>query len=256
MKTSKFLLLTTAMCGAAFTSCTNVEDNPIPSERTVVVTFENQTLNADRFWIGADATEPAYSYESYGSTYTVYNSGYSESGVTLPITYTSYVGEWGGGDFWSGFAISGRTETGYASLTPDQYNNVTGTAHGGSNFCVITTYGETIKLPDVKVKGFWYTNSSYAVNSILNGDDYSGPAFDATDWLKCTVTGKTADGAEASVDIDLAKEGSYVNTWQYADLSSLGKVVELSFAFSGSRTGDYGLNTPAYICIDDVEIAQ
>jgi len=254
MKTNKFFLLAAAVCGAAFTSCSSIEDNPA-APKTATVTFENRALNANLFWIGDDATEPSYSYESYGSTYTVYNSTYVESNVTLPITYTKYVGEWGGGDFWSGFAISARTATDYASLTPDQYNNVTGKAHGGNQFCVVTTYGETITVPDAVVKGLWFTNSSYTANSILHGDSYSGGAFDATDWLKCTITGKTAQGTESSVEIDLAKDGDYVKTWQYCDLTSLGKVVELSFAFTGSRTGEYGLNTPAYICIDDIEIS-
>ena len=260
MKKINILTVSALACGLGMssTSCSN-EDSPIVAEEAqqLTITFENKTLNADGFWIGEDATEAAYTFESYGSLYTVYNSNYAENGVTLPITYTSYTSEWGDGDYWSGFAISGRTETTFANLTPDQYNNVTGKAHSGKNFCVITTYGEVIGVngdEGATVKGFYYTNSAYTANSILNGDYYSGPKFDATDWLTCTVTGKKADGTTASVDLPLAKDGTYVNDWQYADLTKLGKVVELSFAFTGSRTGEYGLNTPAYICIDDITV--
>lgn len=261
MKTVKILSLGAIASSMALSlmSCSN-EDNPVqPVDQVMTVTFENQRLNADGFWNGGDATQMAYSYESYGSVYSVYNSTYAENGVTLPVTYTSYTSDWGNGDYWSGFSISGRTETAFANLSPDQYNNVAGRAHSGGNFCVITTYGEVISIDQpqgVTIKGLYFTNSAYTVNSILNGDAYSGPGFDATDWLTCTITGKHADGTTASVDLPLAKDGAYVSDWEYADLTSLGKVVELSFAFSGSRTGDYGLNTPAYICIDDITIEE
>ena len=261
MKTIKVMSIGAIACCMALslTSCEN-DDNPIvPTGDELTITFENKTLNADGFWIGGDATEISYSYENYGSVYNVYNSTYAENGMTLPVTYTSYTSEWGDGDFWSGFAISNRTETTFANLTPDQYNNIAGKAHSGNNFCVITTYGEVISIDDpegVTVKGLYFTNSAYAVNSILNGDAYSGPKFDASDWFTCTITGKHADGTTASVDLSLAKDGTYVSDWQYADLTALGKVVELSFAFTGSRTGEYGLNTPAYICIDDVTITK
>ena len=261
MKTSKLLSIGAIACSMALslTSCDN-EDNPIgQADDELTISFENKTLNADGFWIGSDATEVAYSYESYGAVYSVYNSTYAEDGLKLPITYTSYTSEWGNGDYWSGFAISNRTKTTFANLTPDQYNSIVGKAHSGSNFCVITTYGEVITIDNptgLTIKGLYYTNSAYAVNSILNGDAYSGPKFDASDWFTCTITGKHADGTTASVDLSLAKNGTYVSSWQFADLTSLGKVVELSFAFTGSRTGEYGLNTPAYICIDDITIAK
>ena len=80
--------------------------------------------------------------------------------------------------------------------------------------------------------------------------------FEPSDWLKCTVTGIKADGTKASVDIELAANGSYVKDWQWADLSSLGKVVSLSFVFSGTKNNAYGLTTPAYMCIDDLTIMK
>ncbi len=120
---------------------------------------------------------------------------------------------------------------------------------------VITTYGECINFAeDIEVKGFYFTNSAYTVNSILNGDYLAGAKFDATDWLKCTLTGVKSDGTTVDVDIDLAKDGDYVKTWQWIDLSAMGKIGALYFAFSGSRSNEYGVLTPAYICIDDLTI--
>ena len=77
---------------------------------------------------------------------------------------------------------------------------------------------------------------------------------DATDWFKCTLIATKADGTTASVDIDLAKDGTYVSQWQLLDLSSLGKITSLGFAFTGSRSNDYGVLTPAYICLDDITV--
>ena len=44
--------------------------------------------------------------------------------------------------------------------------------------------------------------------------------------------------------------------WQLLDLSSLGKITKIGFTFTGSRSNDYGVLTPAYICIDDVTVEK
>jgi hypothetical protein len=251
MKTNKLFGLSVLVFGLAlsFTSCSN-EDIPAGSQDKII-SFENQALNTDGFWIG-EVNENGVDDGWGGMTYPC---SYTEDNFVVNTSYSVY--------YWSGFAISNRTETSYAALTqtPDQYNNVTGKAHSGKNFLIAqgAYNGESIKVKDGKtavIKGLWYTNSAYSVNSILNGDNYSGPKFDNTDWFKCTVVGKKAGGSTVSVDIDLAKDGDYVKEWKYVDLSKLGEVNEISFQFSGSRTGAYGLNTPAYICIDDLVIEK
>lgn len=248
MKTNKLFLMV-AIAGATFTSCSK-QDNPVtptqPAE--TVISFENQTLNADGFWCG---DETGTEFDNWGSK--GYACIYVEQGVTFNTNYTP---SWAS---WMGYAISSRTETTFANatMTPDQFNNITGRAHTGKNFCVVQTYGETINLSEpAVVRGFWYTNNAWTVYAILNGDGMTPGKFDTTDWLKCTVTGTTASGTTATVDIDLAKEGTYVQDWQWADLSALGKVVSLSFSFTGSKNNDYGLTTPAYMCIDDLTLVK
>ena len=68
------------------------------------------------------------------------------------------------------------------------------------------------------------------------------------------MTGTREDGTTANVEIYLAKDGQYVKDWQWADLSVLGKVKSLSFAFDGTKKNDWGLTTPTYICIDDLTL--
>ena len=249
MKTNKLFGLAVLVCGFAvsFTSCTN-DDNPVAGTQKKTISFENQALNTDGFWIGEEndkGVDDGWGGKLYPCTYT-------EDVLEVNTNYAVY--------YWTGFAISDRTETSFAYLTqtPDQYNSVAGKAHTGKNY-LIAQYaynGESIKFGGmpVWVNGLWFTNSAYSVNSILNGDTYSGPAFDDTDWFKCTVFGKKQDGSTVSVDIDLAKDGDYVKDWQYCNLRKLGKVTEIWFEFSGSRTSYGYLNTPAYICIDDIEV--
>lgn len=259
MKTNKFFGIAALACGLAltFTSCAN-DDNPANDKTTATIGFEKQTLNADGFWCGGESDICSTYLDDWGSMITVYTNFYEEGLVKFNTTYSISTSDYGTYDYWSGFAISSRTETTFAplTLTPDQYNNVVGSAHTGKNFLVAqyTYNGEAFTMPACKVKGFWYTNSAYTVNSILNGDNYSGAKFDATDWLTCTVTGTKADGTTATVDIDLASKGNYVKEWKFCDLSSLGQVTKLEFTFSGSRSNAYGLLTPAYICIDDLTI--
>lgn len=260
MKKNKFFLVAAVVCTAVFTSCSQ-EDNPTPQPVQKVIGFENATLNADGFWIG-EAKGNSYSYEDDwgGKTTTYTDNAYVENGVSFPVTYNLYESAYGTSDFWSGYAISDRTATSFAAatITPDQYNNVTGKAHSGKNFCVVQTYGETIDLNGATVKGFWYTNSVYTVNSIVNGDNYAGAKFDATDWFKCVLYPTPAEGVGgARYEIDLAKDGTYVNEWKYCDLSNVDafkNLKSISFSFEGSRSNEYGVLTPAYICIDDVVV--
>ena len=251
MKTNKFFAFAALVCGFAmsFTSCTN-DDNPVGGLQVYTISFENQTLNKDGFWCGDETGEKV---DNFGAE--AYECTYTENGASFVATYTP---SWAS---WSGFAISSRTETSFAAatMTPDQFNNITGKAHSGNNFCVVYPYFETIVVNDGKpafVNGFWFTNEAWAVDAIVNGDGMTPGSFDKTDWFKCTVTGKKQSGGTVTVDIDLAKDGDYVKEWKYCDLSSMGKVVELSFSFTSSRANDWGPTTPMYMCIDDLEIEK
>ena len=248
MKTNKIFGLAVLACGFAlsFTSCTN-DDNPVGGKRQATVSFENKKLGDLGFWCG-EVNENGYD-NGYGTSYPCV---YKEKGVTFNATYSV--------SYWSGFAISNRTATNFVvgdftpEGMPDQFNNVVGKAHTGNNFCVVQTYGETIDLGrEVTLKGLWFTNSSYTANAYENGDGMSPGKFEKDDWFKCTITGIKADGSKTTAEVYLAKDGSYVKDWQYSDLSSLGKVKSLSFAFDGTKKNDWGVTTPAYICIDDIE---
>ncbi len=265
MKQNKFFGLAAIVCGAvlAMSSCTGNQDSPViipipepepepqPEIVSTVIGFEGATLNADGYWCGDETGEK---FDNFGSD--GYACSYKEDIVNFPVSWTP---DWAS---WSGFAVSNRTETTYAAetMTPDQFNNITGKAHGGKNFMVVYTFGEQIEFDKpVKVKGFWYTNEAWTVDAILNGDGISPGKFEAEDFLNCVVYPTPAENvmSGARLEIPLAKDGDYVKEWKYCDLSDVvafHNIKALSFGFEGTKRNDYGLTTPTYICIDDIEI--
>jgi hypothetical protein len=44
-----------------------------------------------------------------------------------------------------------------------------------------------------------------------------------------------------------------VDDWTFVDLGTLGTVDSLSFELSSSDTGDFGMNTPAYFALDNLD---
>ena len=59
---------------------------------------------------------------------------------------------------------------------------------------------------------------------------------------------------DTEVEFYLAKGKNIVTEWTYVDLKQLGTVDAIFFTMTGSRTGDYGLNTPTYFCIDNIGV--
>ena len=157
-------------------------------------------------------------------------------------------------NYFSRSIVSNHTDTTFVDYN-DAWKAVAGGAHGGKNYVVwnMDYYGnDTISLVKAaKVPGFYVSNSVYTYNSIINGD-WSGPAFAAEDWLLLTITGIKDNKATGSVEFYLAEGTSVVEDWTFVDLSKLGVIDGLFFTMTGSRTGDYGLNTPAYFAFDDL----
>ena len=262
MKKSIFGLAAIA-CGAVLvmSSCKGNEDTPVvpepqpqpqPEVVNATIGFEGAPLNADGIWHGDESGEKV---DNYGSE--AFACSYKEDIVNFPVTWTP---AWAS---WSGFGASNRTETTFASETMavDQFNNITGKAHGGDNFMVVYTFGEQITFDKpVKVKGFWYTNNAWTVDAILNGDGMTPGKFEAEDFLNCVVYPTPAQEdieSGARLEIPLAKGSDYVKEWKYCDLSEVvafQNIKALSFGFEGSKQNDFGLTTPTYICIDDIEV--
>ena len=248
MKTNKILngIMALALIGGSFTVISCDDDEEYDLTKFVVVSFENQTLNSDGYWIGS-STGTGISSE-WGTTY---NCSYTESDLQSNIAYTTS-GKW---ESFMGIGISNRTATTFAdaTLTPDQYNNVTGKANTGKNFAVVYGDNSTItvnKANGVNIKGLFFTNATYVKYVVEEGNAYA-KKFESGDYLKVTITADNGKKVEF-YPADYRSGKTIVNKWTWLDLSSLGTVKSLTFTFDGTDKGIYGLNTPSYICIDDV----
>ena len=83
------------------------------------------------------------------------------------------------------------------------------------------------------------------------GDGYA-KKFDKNDWFKLTIDATlNGQGIDTQVIVELAANGEYIDKWTYVDLSQFGPVDAIKFTLTSSDTGEAGMNTPAYFCIDN-----
>lgn len=161
-----------------------------------------------------------------------------------------------GGTYVSGAVISSHTDTNFESYL-DANKSIAGGAYEGHNYAVWYADAWTpnsIKLTEAAtVPGMYVCNNVYAYNSMKYGDSYAGDPFGADDWFKLSIKGLlNGQEADTEVNVYLAQGTNILTEWTYVDLTQLGNVDELTFYMSGSRTGEYGLNTPSYFCIDNL----
>lgn len=222
----------------------------------VVADLEDKSLPVNSFYNGSDAAK-----------------GFVSRDVHFFNSYDPTFG-------WSGFSYSNVNDTTTAGFG-NQYAAITGSGFGGSGiYAVMSDFGifaepNTIMLPyTAAIQSLRITNSTYAYLAVRDGNDGFGivrqfgddPNMAGSgnqgfsDWFKVTITGKDAGGqTTGSLDYYLADyrfasngDDYVVNTWQAVDLSSLGNVKSLSFSLSSSDVGMFGMNTPAYLALDDV----
>jgi len=213
-------------------------------------TFENLTLEEESFWNG---TDDSGSFVSGGYLF--------ENGHEV-YDY----GEWGTYDYCYGFFYTNRTSTAYTGdALNEQYNSCVGSgAEESANYATynLNTYtpkGIVVLGEAQEISGCYLTNNAYAYQSMKDGDYYA-KKFGQGDWLKLTITGTDAEGKQTgSVDFYLAdlrseNEATHyiLDKWLWCDLTSLGKVQRLDFTMSSSDNGEYGMNTPAYFCMDNL----
>ncbi len=212
-----------------------------------IVTFEDLTLPPESYWNGADGS-----------------GGFRSGGAFFENRYTAY----DGAGFWDGFAYSNRTDTEISGIE-GQYNAIPGSGQGDSQTYGIAFVGWekpptlTLSTPQ-QLQGLYVTNNNYTYYDLIHGSGISKPfggqTGDDPDWLKLSITGKDIeDNDTATVDFYLAdfrfadnSQDHIVDSWKFVDLTPLGEVAALQFTLDSSDTGDWGMNTPAYFCIDTV----
>lgn len=217
-----------------------------------VATFESLTLpKSDTFYLN---------YSAFGT-----DVGFDDGLAHFPCVYDTFPG---GFKYWNyGFAYSNMTDSvtaaytnDYSAITAKGFNNSNNylVAYGGTNKIMLK--GKAIGQP---VNGFYITNTTYAYKSMLVGDQFAkkfgGASGNDTDFFKVTIKGyRSGQLTTDSIDAYLADFRSSDNSkdyilraWKWVNLLPLGKVDSLQFLLTSSDVGQFGMNTPAYFCIDN-----
>lgn len=200
-----------------------------------VVDFEDLMLDAESYWNGSDGS-----------------GGFESSGVMFSNNYDMI---WGS---WDGFAYSNRTDITQEGFDA-QYNAISGSGAEGSNTYAVAYVSTFATIPPMvifdkeqRITGFYATNTNYAYYSMRDGDDFA-KKFTEDDWFKLTIIGIDAAGAETGrLEFKLADGRNIIDDWTWVDLSRLGPVKQLTFSLSSTDMGDWGMNTPAYFCLDNL----
>jgi Domain of unknown function (DUF4465) len=168
---------------------------------------------------------------------------------------------------WSGWSVSSTTDTTTAGFT-NQYSAITGSgAVGSATYGVAFDFNPSDSYVNL-ASGYnpvsaQITNTTYAYLSMKNGDQFA-KKFGAGDDFLLTITGyKGLNGigptVGSSVNFYLANflgSNAYiVNTWQTVNLTSLAGSKSLGFALSSTDNGPFGMNTPAYFALDNLDLA-
>jgi len=222
--------------------------------RAAIVDFEDLTLANESYYDGADM---AGKFTSRGAEF---NNAFTDFG--------------GGSTVWEGWAYSNKTDT----TTPgygNQYSAYAGSGDNQSaNYGVAFTNTFVVPAPIVTLPtgaiplSLRVTNVTYAALSMRDGDSFAkkfgGTSGDDPDWFLLSISGlDAASQSVGSVETYLADYRSaenaqdyILNEWQNVDLTSLVGAVKLSFALTSSDVGAFGMNTPAYFAMDDLNVTR
>lgn len=174
------------------------------------------------------------------------------------------------GTYWDhGFSYSNVVD----SLTGDYTNDhatIAGYGYNNSSQYLVS-WGPSSKIflmgkaQGQPVNGFYISNATYPYFIMKDGDPFGfakkmgGPSGNDSDWYSVIVKGYhngqlTTDSVETFL-ADFRDPSNVTDTlyrgWRWVNLLPLGEVDSLVFTISSSDVGQFGINTPAYFCIDN-----
>lgn len=213
--------------------------------------FENFGLAVDSFENGSSMIE-----------------GFDASPFFLPNDYDTAFG-----GFWDGWSLSAMRNDSTSGIA-NQYSAIPGDGSTGGVYAV--GYPDFVEGLSIAITGYLdasialtsldITNSAYTYYSMLEGDQFAkkfgGASGDDPDYFKVSLNleGEFVDTTKVETFYLADYRGDtndyIVDDWRTVDLSSFDPVVEdtvwLRLKFESSDSAFGFINTPTYVCIDDI----
>jgi len=214
-----------------------------------VANFEDLTLSSESYWDGSDLSGQ-HNNSIFSSSF---SSGDYKFHNAYDTTYGAVYGYWS-----SGWSYSNMTDSSTSGST-NQYSAKAGSGWGLSANYAIGKSNSTIVFNQTGSFSVHVTNSTYAANSMRDGDAFAKKFTNADlDYFKLHIYGYSNGSITDSVEFFLADFTNadstldyIVKDWSYVELPN-GQFDSIVFNLSSSDVGAFGMNTPAYFCIDNV----
>jgi len=209
-----------------------------------IIDFEEFDILVDTFLNGSEA-----------------NGMFESQGIIFPNNFDPEF------QSWVGWSISSVRD----SITPgftNQYAAIPASGFDESqNYAVSFNFIENgINISDSNegIKGLYVTNNTYTYLSMRDGDAFAkkfgGETGDEPDFFLLSIVGyQNGEQNTDTIDFYLAdyrfednSQDYLIADWSYIDLSSFGNIDSLGFNLSSSDNGQFGMNTPAYFCVDQI----
>lgn len=254
--------------GFVFVSCDNEKDDPQEDKGAKVI--NSLPINSIQGVTDGDETTYTLSLslkdnQYYLATDTTNKVGYYfKDNIEIdPFVINHTFGAWGFGESFTFSSCSDATTPGYTNLSAITKKGVSTNTYLISNSGAWNTTPSEISFVEGNsflAKEIYVTNATYAYLAIKDRNDGNDSPrvkqWTDDDEFILTITGYRGDQITDKVDVYLADGMDILNTWKKVDLSSLGFVTSIGFSVSSTDTGDWGMNTPAYFCIDQLKVAK
>lgn len=176
-----------------------------------------------------------------------------------------------GFESWSGFAISTMRDTTTAGFT-NQYSSRAGSGVNNSRTYAVgyidylTGRSNIVFNSRKQVNTLYINNSTYAYLSMKNGDavakKFGGSTGNDPDFFLLEIEAYRNGQVSQTKELYLAdyrfanNANDYIQKeWQMLDFEGI-EADSLLFKLSSSDNGSFGMNTPAYFCIDQISLSD
>lgn len=234
--------------------------------------FNSDDVNVGPFADNVTSVPGTFGGNDIGSTF-------STGGVTFNNTFNDMFGSFGGFtasqrglDRWSsgGFAEFGNGNDLVNRAGSGASGSSTWLVANGDNFqpgiggSTFQDIGPIMLAPTGSVFDSVFVNNTETAAFVLQTGNFSARAFGSIDQDESFVARfvDLSPGADGSsfVEVELASFDSATNSlsilsdWTRVDLSGLGGATRIGIDFDSTDVGGFGVNTPAYIALDNLTI--